>query len=152
MKTSLTITILLACVISLYSQCQIYYQYDVYGNMKKRLYSCPFIVVNDDHHIHEAAKNVAEVEEIEDEKSLSDMEGSLRIFPNPAVDQLNIIIAGSLPTEVVILDASGRKVIQALRITDQMYLDVGMLTSGIYYIQAIYSDGRIPTRQSFIKI
>lgn len=72
---------------------------------------------------------------------------TLRVFPNPANSELNIVTGSSSAiTEIKIYDINGKLV---LRLTNKTKLDISGLSSGQYYIKVKQDDGYFAAK--FIK-
>lgn len=67
--------------------------------------------------------------------------GEMRIFPNPATDMLTISLNSDIaePTEIVVYDIMGRKIINAVMNFDghsPLFMDVSSFTKGVYILSA----------------
>ena len=63
----------------------------------------------------------------------------LHVYPNPAKQWIKIDVqSGKSLKEIVILDATGRKVLR----TDDIQIWIADLPRGTYYVHALYTDGQ----------
>jgi hypothetical protein len=67
---------------------------------------------------------------------------TLTLYPNPGRDQLSIASSAMIDS-YEILDASGRKVLGGKLSTDQSFIDVSSLASGIYLVKAKSGEGSL---------
>jgi hypothetical protein len=79
------------------------------------------------------------------------------LFPNPANDMLNVLVAvpGRTPLTVLVTDMAGRtlsqKVVSAETGSNTIQLNVGSLSSGTYLIRLVCEDGCQPAPAKFVK-
>jgi surface protein len=79
------------------------------------------------------------------------------LFPNPANDILNVLVAvpGRTPLTVLVTDMAGRtlsqKVVSAETGSNTIQLNVGSLSSGTYLIRLVCEDGCQPAPAKFVK-
>lgn len=73
---------------------------------------------------------------------------TMRVFPNPVRDQLNIDQPGASVRRLLIVDAAGRKVREEVF---QRTIDVSTIDAGAYSLFAFDRDARIVARSLFIK-
>jgi hypothetical protein len=66
---------------------------------------------------------------------------SIAIYPNPATDVLNMEIAKP-NADYVILDITGRKVMEGKIESEKYRVDLGALNTGIYFLNVYTSEGR----------
>jgi hypothetical protein len=65
----------------------------------------------------------------------------LKLWPNPAQDLLNVESEKNQMESISILDMNGKTILHK-NITDfQTTLDISSLSSGVYFIKAIYQEG-----------
>jgi hypothetical protein len=65
----------------------------------------------------------------------------LKLWPNPAQDLLNVESEKNQMESISILDMNGKTILHK-NITDfQTILDISFLSSGVYFIKAIYQEG-----------
>jgi hypothetical protein len=79
----------------------------------------------------------------------------IRVFPNPAIDKLNIIMHVEKHTSISIVDVTGKKVqdiaINNLAISNNIInIDIGSLSKGCYYLKVINTNSQY--LQKFIKL
>lgn len=68
----------------------------------------------------------------------SEIENTLKIYPNPAKNNMTVFTGSYLPHSVKIIDLTGRIVLQLSEAdinTSQITLDVSALLPGIYFVQ-----------------
>ncbi len=75
-------------------------------------------------------------------------EGQIRVYPNPAKDNLHIINAGSAYANVAIYDMLGN-LIKTDAVTSNMTIDVSSFTEGIYIIRFAGSEGKVINSSRF---
>jgi len=78
------------------------------------------------------------------------MEQSLRIFPNPTKDQLNLILPGVRANGVItVLDAQGSVVLEHTTTGTSTALDVARLAPGLYLVRV--QEGNMAYSRTFVK-
>lgn len=70
---------------------------------------------------------------------------SLSVYPSPASGCLNIETKGNLPLQLIVMDASGKEIIQAALTESSYQLDTSGLANGIYFYK-IYSQNQEKTQ------
>ena len=76
------------------------------------------------------------------------------VYPNPTRGFLNLVTPYELGNEYIIelYDASGRKMLnEQSNNATQNYLDVSMLSQGVYHLNVIYTEGAIWNETVIIK-
>ncbi len=98
------------------------------------------VIIGQGTHIVEVDLNTVKIDE-------NSRTNTLRVFPNPANSELNIVTgSSSVITEIKIYDINGKLV---LRLTNKTKLDISRLSSGQYYIKVKQDDGYFSAK--FIK-
>jgi Secretion system C-terminal sorting domain/Putative metal-binding motif/Fibronectin type III domain len=75
---------------------------------------------------------------------------SLKLFPNPAVTELNIELQNFEATQLTIININGQKMVAIPAEKIGQSIDISQLASGIYLIQATDANGQIQSGQ-FVK-
>ncbi|MCX6352405.1 MAG: T9SS type A sorting domain-containing protein [Bacteroidetes bacterium] len=75
----------------------------------------------------------------------------IRIYPNPAIDVLNIIIADIKTATISIKDITGREVYTHPTNTESTQIDCSGFAKGIYVITLTTPDGAVVGREKFVK-
>jgi len=74
----------------------------------------------------------------------------LNIFPNPAKDFLSISLTNNLPSELTLMDISG-KILHEKTFTNSSNIDLSKLKNGIYLISVINNSQITTKRVSIVK-
>ena len=123
------------CVFEYLSAQCLEYTYDSAGNRTGRSNVCTLL----------KEENVAErsvIDITEDEKA------SVFVSPNPAMDRIHVSAKGfGVNTSAVVLDVSGRQVIQPTSVLEQ--IDIRGLVPGLYVV--VVSDERRRVAVTFVK-
>ena len=75
---------------------------------------------------------------------------SIRLFPNPAEDYINIIIPPNILVSIFLTDLEGQELIEKNISSDEIKLDVSSIKSGVYLVR-IFSEKWIVTRRIIIQ-
>lgn len=123
MKPLLTI-ILIAFALPLVAQSKIKFSYDAAGNRIKREFTTMFSGGGDDR----------SAEQPEDPDTREIVAEQFNLYPNPALDRLNISLQESfdVPLDVEMFDQNGRLVRQVQLSGELLTLDVSDLSTGYY--------------------
>jgi PKD repeat protein len=73
----------------------------------------------------------------------------VRIFPNPATNHLTVIHAENSPTQILLLDVTGRLVLQQTAVSGEV-IELGDLSQGVYLL-AVYLDNKMLHQLKLIK-
>jgi trimeric autotransporter adhesin len=84
--------------------------------------------------------------------TVTDNKTSVKVFPNPTTDKLNIYLLGDNTQKILVMyDVNGKKM-YAQNITDMITtLDVQKISTGIYYIKIMDTNGNIIYTEKFVK-
>jgi hypothetical protein len=77
-------------------------------------------------------------------------EGTIRLYPNPANDVLNIALQGSEVNEAVVIDIYGKTVARTAVSEGNNTLNISALPAGMYFVQ-LRADNSVKSTQKIIK-
>ena len=98
--------------------------------------------------IEEMYLSMKEIAEKKEETNRENVISGIRVFPNPATDKLRVISSDNrLITECLLTDFQGRVIINKSVDKNNLTLDLGSLTAGIYLIRVIDEGGRITMKK-----
>lgn len=75
----------------------------------------------------------------------------IQIYPNPALETINITAKTSVNSVIKISDVYGRNVMQVKAQADKTNINIGKLRSGTYFVTIINKDGMVEYNTKFIK-
>jgi endonuclease/exonuclease/phosphatase family metal-dependent hydrolase len=79
------------------------------------------------------------------------MESSIKIYPNPSKDKLNLAFAQAGQHQITLTDANGNILLTHTTTTQNTTLDISSLASGIYFVTVTSADGNSEV-QRWVKI
>lgn len=76
----------------------------------------------------------------------------LVLFPNPAIDELNIILSENVD-HIQLVDITG-KVVKDEQVNGraQLSMDISQLATGVYFVKALDRNGELTTTERFVKL
>ena len=77
-------------------------------------------------------------------------EGTIRLYPNPASNVLNIALQGTEVNEVVVIDIYGKTAMRNTVADGNNSLDISSLPAGMYFVQ-LRADNAVKATQKLIK-
>ena len=77
-------------------------------------------------------------------------EGTIRLYPNPANDVLNIALQGTEVNEAVVIDIYGKTVARTTVAEGSNTLNISVLPAGMYFVQ-LRAAGSVKATQKLIK-
>lgn len=81
----------------------------------------------------------------------STKKSGIQIYPNPALETINIAAKTSANSVIIVSDVYGRSVMQAKAQADNTNINVGNLRSGTYFVTVLSKDGMVEYKTKFIK-
>ena len=88
---------------------------------------------------------------VSDTQDLEALGTTISIYPNPADNDLFVSISNPIEGAVRIIDMQGQRIHQQpINNQEQIRLDVGYLTSGLYILQVVDDSGKMATKK-FVK-
>lgn len=72
---------------------------------------------------------------VEDEETIVESDNGMMVYPNPATDQVTVIVGNSDDQLMRVVDINGRLMFEQGGFSDHLVMDVSHLSAGIYFVE-----------------
>jgi hypothetical protein len=72
---------------------------------------------------------------VEDVETMAQSDNGMLVYPNPATDQVTIIVGNSDDQLLRVMDINGRTMFEQGGFSDHLVMDVSQLAPGIYFVE-----------------